>query len=45
LKWRKENRIEDIDNEDWSYFEEEFAYSLQTVDFENKPGKYNFNIN
>jgi len=37
LKWRRDNNIDNINNEDWSFFEEEFAYSVDTFDKTGRP--------
>jgi hypothetical protein len=40
LKWRKENKIDNILEEDWSDFEEQYKYSLfDAKDKEGKPSK------
>jgi hypothetical protein len=40
LLWRRENNIKNIDNEDWSYFEEDYAYSVESIDKTGRPILY-----
>jgi len=37
FEWRKENRIDQLDDEDWSDFQENFPWNLDGVDKEGRP--------
>lgn len=45
LKWREDINIKNLENEDWSHFEEEFAYSLDISDKHDRPSKPESGIN
>jgi len=37
LNWRRDKRIDELDRLDWSYFEEEFGYSVDIKDKSGRP--------
>lgn len=39
LRWRKDNKMDTILEEDWSKFEEKFPYFVEGCDKEGRPGK------
>jgi hypothetical protein len=42
LKWRKQEKIDTIHEEDWSDYERRYPFEIDGVDNEGKPSKFNF---
>jgi hypothetical protein len=40
LEWRKENNIDELYKEDFSYFEQEFPFVRDAFDYIGRPGLY-----
>jgi hypothetical protein len=38
LNWRKENNIDNLENEDFSWFIREFPFDMDSVDYIGRPG-------
>lgn len=38
LRWRKQNRMDTIHDEDWEEFNKEYPYHVDSVDLEFQPG-------
>src|SRR5882757_4975322 len=45
LAWRQTNNMDTIDEEDWSYFERGYAYSVDTNDKRGQPRTRTQNLN